>query len=250
MTNKEFVKALEKACACKTYYIKGGFGQRLTEDRKKKLIAQYKYNKDREKKIMALDQYTFAFDCCGLIKGVIWGFTGDAAKIYGGASYKTSELPDINEKAIFNICKNISDDMTNIIPGEFLYMAGHCGVYLGDGKVAESTPSGKCGAQITSVTRVKWKAHGMLPMINYEEKETKPALNLVVPSFYLRIGSKGMNVYNLQKCLNALGANLAEDGQFGPLTKKALINFQGKHGLVKDGIYGPKTQRELRGAIK
>lgn len=250
MTNKDFIKALEKACACKTYYIKGGFGQRLTEDRKKKLISQYKYNKDREKKIMALDQYTFAFDCCGLVKGCIWNFTGDVTKIYGGASYESNGLKDVNEKGLFNLCTNISDDMTNIIPGEFLYMSGHCGVYLGDGKVAESTPSGACGAQITSFNRVKWKAHAMLPFINYEVKETKPALNLVLPSFYLREGSRGMNVYNLQRCLNSLGANLVTDGMFGPLTKKALVNFQKECHIAQDGVYGPITQRELREAIK
>ncbi len=250
MTNKEFIKALEKACTCKTYYIKGGFGQRLTEDRKKKLISQYKYNKDREKKIMALDQYTFAFDCCGLVKGCIWNFTGDVTKIYGGASYESNGLKDVNEKGLFNLCANISDDMTNIIPGEFLYMPGHCGVYLGSGKVAESTPSGACGAQITSFNRVKWKAHAMLPSINYEEKETKPALNLVLPSFYLREGSRGMNVYNLQRCLNSLGANLVTDGMFGPLTKRALVNFQKEHDIAQDGVYGPITQRELREAIK
>ena len=250
MTNKEFIKALEKACSCKTYYIKGGFGQRLTEDRKKKLISQYKYNKDREKKIMSLDQYTFAFDCCGLVKGCIWNFTGDVTKIYGGASYESNGLKDVNEKGLFNLCKNVSDDMTNIIPGEFLYMPGHCGVYLGGGKVAESAPSGKCGAQITSFSRVKWKAHAMLPFINYEMKDTKPALNLVLPAYYLREGSRGMNVYNLQRCLNSLGSNLVTDGMFGPLTRRALVSFQKEKNIAQDGIYGPITQRELREAIK
>lgn len=249
MTNKQFVKALEKACSCKTYYIKGGFGQKLTEDRKKKLISQYAYNKTREKKIMSLDQYTFAFDCCGLIKGVIWGFTGEITKIYGGASYESNGLKDVNEKGIFNLCKNISDDMKNIMPGEFLYMAGHCGVYLGNGLVAESTPSGACGAQITKINRVKWKAHGTLPFINYEEKETKPALSLVIPAYYLRMGSRGMNVYNLQRCLNSLGANLVTDGIFGPLTRRALVNFQKECNIAQDGVYGPITQRELREVI-
>ena len=199
---------------------------------------------------MSLDQYTFAFDCCGLVKGCIWNFTGDVTKIYGGASYESNGLKDVNEKGLFDLCANISDDMTNIIPGEFLYMPGHCGVYLGDGKVAESTPSGVCGAQITSFNRVKWKAHAMLPFINYEIKDTKPALNLVLPSFYLREGSRGMNVYNLQRCLNSLGANLVTDGMFGPLTKRALVNFQKEYDIAQDGVYGPITQRELREAIK
>lgn len=250
MTNKEFVKALEKACLCKTYYIKGGFGLVLNASGKKRAIKQYKYNADRADRINSLDPATFGFDCCGLIKGIIWGFDANLKKTYGGAEYEANGLKDVNEKGLFNLCTKISDDMTNIIPGEFLYMAGHCGIYLGDGKVAESTPSGKCGAQITNLSRVKWKAHAMLPFINYEEKETKPVLNLVLPSYYLREGSRGMNVYNLQRCLNSLGANLVTDGMFGPLTKKALINFQKQRHIAQDGVYGPITQRELREVIK
>ena len=49
MTNVEFVNMALKTAGMKTLYIKGGFGQVLTESRKKALIKQYDYNKKRFK---------------------------------------------------------------------------------------------------------------------------------------------------------------------------------------------------------
>jgi hypothetical protein len=168
MTSKEFVRLLENISKMKTYYIKGGFGLVLNAAGKKRAINQYKYNADRADKINALDPHTFGFDCCGLVKGAIWGFTGDSKKTYGGAVYKANGLDDVNESGLLKYCDVISTDMKNILPGELLYMSGHCGVYLGDHKVCESTPSGKCGVQITDINRVKWTKHGKLKLINYE----------------------------------------------------------------------------------
>lgn len=169
MTNKDFVRLLENIAAMKTYYIKGGFGLVLNASGKKRAINQYKYNADRADKINALDPKTFGFDCCGLVKGALWGFTGDSRKTYGGAIYKANGLDDVNESGLLKLCKNVSTDMKNITPGELLYMSGHCGVYAGDGKVIESTPAGKCGVQITDFKRVKWTKHGKLPIVIYEE---------------------------------------------------------------------------------
>ena len=168
MKSKDFVRLLEDISKMKTYYIKGGFGLVLNAAGKKRAINQYKYNADRADKINALDPHTFGFDCCGLVKGAIWGFTGDSKKTYGGAVYKANGLDDVNESGLLKYCDDISSDMKNILPGELLYMSGHCGVYLGDNKVCESTPSGKCGVQITDISRVKWTKHGKLKLINYE----------------------------------------------------------------------------------
>ena len=248
MTSKEFIERLKSVAALRTYYVKGGFGIVLNETGKERVIKSYKYNRDRADKIRALPDDTFGFDCCGLIKGVIWGFWGNELLVYGGASYKSNGLDDLGEKGLFQKCTNINDDMSNIRAGEFLYMPGHCGIYIGDGKVIESTPSGKCGVQITDLSRCKWKAHGLLPFIDYE-KANSNIIKPVIPSFYLKVGSRGMNVYNLQKCLNFLGANLVTDGAFGPKTKQALKDFQKKYKLVVDGIYGPKSQKKLREVI-
>ena len=192
MTSKQFIerlKAIPKLT--KTYYIKGGFGQVLNAARKKKLIEQYKYNKERADKINALDPSTFAFDCCGLVKGVYWGFIGATDKIYGGAVYGSNKLNDVNEKGLLELCTNISDDFTNLIPGEFLYTNkpnGHCGIYIGDGKVIESTPSGSCGVQETALNRIKWQKHGKLSFITDEETPasvTKPEAPKEKPKYYI-----------------------------------------------------------------
>ncbi|NUQ74904.1 MAG: peptidoglycan-binding protein [Polyangiaceae bacterium] len=53
----------------------------------------------------------------------------------------------------------------------------------------------------------------------------------------LRIGSKGPEVERLQRLLNVK----PPDGDFGPKTAAAVREFQQSHGLVADGVVGPKT---------
>ncbi len=43
--------------------------------------------------------------------------------------------------------------------------------------------------------------------------------------------------------------NLVQDGQFGPLTREALMTWQREHGLTPDGIAGPATLAKLLPAI-
>ena len=59
-------------------------------------------------------------------------------------------------------------------------------------------------------------------------------------------GSKGTNVKTLQQKLKDLGfLNGKVDGDFGPITQKAVKDFQKSKGLVVDGIVGPKTIEAL-----
>jgi hypothetical protein len=52
----------------------------------------------------------------------------------------------------------------------------------------------------------------------------------------LKKGSKGANVKILQEFLG-----ITTDGDFGPVTEKAVKKWQTKNGLLSDGIVGPKT---------
>ena len=62
----------------------------------------------------------------------------------------------------------------------------------------------------------------------------------------LKQGAKGPAVKLMQKLLEAKGYELgAQDGVFGPKTASALERFQSQHGLVADGICGPKTWAKL-----
>ncbi|HHG4774449.1 TPA: N-acetylmuramidase domain-containing protein [Pseudomonas aeruginosa] len=65
----------------------------------------------------------------------------------------------------------------------------------------------------------------------------------------LRYGDRSQEVRQLQRRLNTwAGANLYEDGHFGAATEDAVRAFQRSHGLVADGIAGPKTLAALGGA--
>lgn len=60
-------------------------------------------------------------------------------------------------------------------------------------------------------------------------------------------GNVGDGVYQLQEELNACyGEHLDVDGEFGRLTKAALIRAQQSHGIVANGQYGPQSARTLR----
>ena len=57
-----------------------------------------------------------------------------------------------------------------------------------------------------------------------------------------QFGSKSSEVVEIQKRLKQWGYYSGEiDGIFGTATKKAVISFQKKNGLVADGIAGSKT---------
>jgi peptidoglycan hydrolase-like protein with peptidoglycan-binding domain len=58
-------------------------------------------------------------------------------------------------------------------------------------------------------------------------------------------GSTGENVQTVQYLLDARGAAVAVDGNFGPLTKAAVEQFQAGHALVVDGIVGDLTWPKL-----
>lgn len=62
-------------------------------------------------------------------------------------------------------------------------------------------------------------------------------------------GSTGPYVQQLQRDLDQLGFSLAVDGDFGPLTRAAVVAFQGQQGIAQDGIVGPITWQHLANAI-
>lgn len=63
----------------------------------------------------------------------------------------------------------------------------------------------------------------------------------------LRKGSKGDDVIKLQRLLGFDEKDV--DGIFGNYTDKAVREFQASHGLVADGVVGPKTWEALASDI-
>ncbi len=65
----------------------------------------------------------------------------------------------------------------------------------------------------------------------------------------LKRGSKGESVKTLQEFLK-----LTTDGDFGPKTEAAVKDWQKTHGLMVDGVVGPKTflmsYKDLRAKLR
>ncbi len=188
-TNIELAAAAQKATKLfKTLYIRGCFGAPMNDSNKKRYTNNLYFNKQdaRKDKILAAGADTFGFDCVCFIKGLLWGWVGDASKEYGGAKYQGNGVPDINADSMIKQCVEVSTDFSNLKVGEYLWIEGHCGLYIGNGLAAECTHRWADGVQITRVHNIlsddgtpgrSWDKHGKLPWITYceyDETEDKP----------------------------------------------------------------------------
>lgn len=288
MTNIEFVEKIKKvATDYKTLYVFGCFGAPMTDSNKKRYCNNTDYNKKaaRTKKINAASSDTFGFDCVNFIKGVLWGWSGDASKTYGGAKYASNNVPDINADSMITKCSNLSTDFSKIEIGEAVWIKGHIGVYIGDGLAIECTPTWKDGVQVTACNksvpgynRRNWTKHGKLPYITYEKAttttDTKPnkvkewqqaaiADGFKFPKYGAdgkwgkeceEVAKKaickklaiGYKNKNLTRIVqSAVGVEV--DGKFGKDTKAAVIKWQKLMGLTADGEVGINTWKKILG---
>jgi hypothetical protein len=122
----------------------------------------------------------FGFDCVNLIKAILWGWTGDKSKSYGGSTYASNGVPDISADSMITVCKSVSNaDWANMTPGEVVWMKGHIGIYVGNGLCVECSPAWKNKVQITAVGNIgaksgynsrTWTKHGLLPYVDYSDQ--------------------------------------------------------------------------------
>lgn len=159
----------------KTLYIMGCFGAPMTSANQEYYCRNHSYNRQttRTTMIKSATAETFGFDCSGLVKGLLWGWSGNKSHKRGGASYASNGVPDKNANQMIAACKDVTTDFSKIEVGELLWKDGHVGIYLGAGKAVECTPSWKNGVQVTTVRNVaagtgqKWTKHGKLPWVTY-----------------------------------------------------------------------------------
>lgn len=186
MKSKTFIeKAINIAKNYKTLYVMGCFGAPMTAANKTRYInngASNDYNAQSARKAMinAASADTFGFDCVNLIKGILWGWNGDASKTYGGAIYKANGVPDVSADGMIVKCTGVSTTgWANMTPGEAVWMSGHIGIYIGDGLAVECTPSWGNKVQITAVGNIgaksgynkrTWTKHGKLPYVDYSDQ--------------------------------------------------------------------------------
>lgn len=184
MTNTALANlARDVATKYKTLYVMGCFGAPMNSTNKTRYCNNHSYNKQsaRTTKIKNASSDTFGFDCVCLIKGLLWGWKGDTSKTYGGASYNSNGVPDVGADQIMNYCTDVSTNFSNIQVGEIVHMAGHVGIYIGDGLAVECTPIWKDGVQITAVGNIgkksgyntrTWVNHGKLNYVEYSANTT------------------------------------------------------------------------------
>ncbi|MCR4610997.1 MAG: hypothetical protein K5644_03770 [Lachnospiraceae bacterium] len=177
MTDKELVdKLVDITDNYKTLYVMGCFGAPMTFSNKEFYTNNHDYNKKPERTAMIKEasEDTFGFDCSCLIKGVLWGWSGNKDEKYGGAVYKSNDVPDIDANHLYEACDCISEDFDNIKIGEALWLPDHIGIYIGNGIAVECSPKwdncvqySSCNRDVEGYNRRDWEKHGMLPYISY-----------------------------------------------------------------------------------
>jgi len=179
MNNIEFANiAKQIVTEYRTLYVLGCFGAPLNNTNKKRYTNNYEYNRRsvRKDKILSSSSDTFGFDCVCLIKGILWGWNGNKNQTYGGAKYKSNNVPDVGADQIMKYCSFVSSNFDNIEIGEIVHIKGHVGIYVGSGFVVECTPIWKDGVQLTALLNINvksgyngrtWKEHGKLKFVEY-----------------------------------------------------------------------------------
>lgn len=248
MKASDFVAKLKDiATNYKTLYVMGCFGAPMTAANKKRYIDHHPYNRrpTRVKLINAASADTFGFDCVCLIKGVLWGWSGDKSKIYGGAKYATKGVSDVDANTMINLCSEVSTDFRKIEIGEAVWTNGHIGVYIGNGLAVECTPAWKNRVQITACNCSKpgydtrmWKKHGKLPYIDYTVASAEPAkiskpkldvatsYNKSIAGKYKVTASAGLNIRT--------GASSSKKS-LGVLPKGTVVSNFGYYNVASNG---------------
>lgn len=187
MTAQQLANKVTKiAKEYKTCYIWGGLGKPITAQTIEQAINQYPKNNTYAARAQALagKKKAFYFDCVGLIKSVLWGWSGDSSKSLGGAVYATQGVPDISADQMITKCSGVSTKFSKIEVGELLWCKGHVGIYIGEGLAVECTPRWNGGVQITAVGNIGsklgysarvWTKHGKLPYVTYTKASSTAA---------------------------------------------------------------------------
>lgn len=181
------------------------------------------------------------FDCSGFVYNVL---------------KKSSPINRTTAQGYYNLFVSNEVDKKYINAGDLLFFGKskksikHVAIALDSKTMIESIGTSKNtiknkgkGVTISNITRRK----DLVAVCRFENV-SRETIKCAKPT--LRRGSKGVEVENLQKCLNHVANyGLKIDGLFGTLTHNALCNFQLRHGLVIDGIYGRHSYEVMRNII-
>lgn len=170
-TNIEFVDYLYEILKRNTVYMWGGYGKIVTNNlinqKKRQYPSHYPSEKVAYLKTLVGKNY-YSYDCSGLIKS------------YWMSDFGTEEVKYIKkyDKDAYGITLGNASKKGSIktlpeVPGTLLYMKGHCGVYIGNGKVIECTSNEKiskkkCGGVCISKLKDRpWSNWAFSKWLNY-----------------------------------------------------------------------------------
>ena len=156
----------------------------------------------------------------------------------------------------YNTFSKYETSKTNIATGDLLFFGKskksitHIAIAIDNKTMIESIGNSKNtikkpgkGISISNITRRK----DLVAVCRFENVSRE---TLKVPKLVLLLVSKGIEVANLQKCLNHdFNYGLVVDGHFGTKTYNALRNFQLRYRLTVDGVYGRHTYNKMRELI-
>lgn len=248
MNNIEFVAKLKNIKASNTVYMTGTFGQLVTDDLIKQKARQYpgSYSESKIARLKSLIEHNYhAFDCIGLVKGVLWG--------YPDVKYKSNDVPDVNDEMVLSYLTNISTDMNNIEVGELLHMRGHVGIYVGNGGVVECTTKWSGNVLLSYLNARKWERHGKLKWITYFSAQNKEEC---FKMDVLKYKSTGNDVTIFETIMNKMGLYSGTiDTHFGKGCVEACNKFQTKYPECgtngkPDGSFGPRCWNKTLSLLK
>ena len=181
-------------------------------------------------------------DCSGFVYNVLNDSGITVSRMTAKDYYKTFKKYEVAKSTI------CSGDL--LFFGKSKSSISHVAIAISNTEMIESigskkntkTNKGK-GVSISKITRRK----DLVAVCRFENV-SRETLKCAKPVLWR--GSKGIEVYNLQKCLNHVGGyGLVVDGQFGTKTYNALCNFQQCYRLTVDGVYGKHSYNKMRELI-
>ena len=166
LTNIELVNfCKDKAVHVSSAYMWGDYGRTITKSNIDAKAKQYpsRYRAALNKSLYSLcNGYWIGCDCVGLIKWFLWTECGRHDIRYD----RSSDLNVTGFKAKCSIRGKIKHFPG--VRGLLLFMTGHVGVYIGNGKVVECTLGSRGdGIVITDINAAAWTEWGYLDLIKY-----------------------------------------------------------------------------------
>lgn len=207
LTNIGLVTHATIALNQKWGYVRGTFGQVLTEAIYKAKLKQLGYEAVGKFEDFILKNWLGkrTVDCVGLIKSYLWWQDDDDVE------YTPSS--DKNADGMFDLArvKGPIDTIPEVI-GLGVYKKGHIGIYIGRGKVIESrgTLKGVIQSPLTGSGSAGWTNWMELPYITYIKEDTKKDWKKIL-SEVSENGSEWEEAINT--AVNAANA----EGALGPL---------------------------------